>query len=55
MLSPVLGLSSLSFEYYSKTGEADDIGLITKDSVNIQKDCGEDNVCIPDLKINYSR
>jgi len=55
VLSPVLGLSSLSFEYYSKTGEADDIGLITKDTVNIQKDCGEDNICIPDLKINYTR
>lgn len=55
MLSPVLGLSSLSFEYYSTAGEADDIGLVTRDSVNIQKDCGEDNVCIPDLKIIYSR
>ena len=23
--------------------------------VNIQKDCGEDNICIPDLRIVYSR
>ena len=35
-------------------GETEDTGLITRDSVNIQKDCGEDNICIPDLKINFS-
>ena len=33
----------------------EDAGLITRDTINIQKDCGEDNVCIPDLQISYSR
>jgi len=33
---------------------SEDAGLITRDTINIQKDCGGDNVCIPDLKINYT-
>ena len=33
----------------------EDAGLITRDTINIQKDCGGDNVCIPDLQISYSR
>lgn len=27
------------------------LGTIRKDSINIQKNCGPDNVCIPDLKL----
>lgn len=39
-----------------KRGELDPIldqnrGTIQKDSINIQKNCGPDNVCIPDLKL----
>ena len=30
-------------------------GVSSKDTVNIQKDCGEDNICIPDLKIIFTR
>ena len=44
-LSPVLGLGE----------RLDEVGVISKDTVNIQKDCGDDNICIPDLKIIYSR
>merc|ERR1719233_1819512 len=54
LLSPILGLSSLSSDYKSQAGETEDIRLITRDSVNIQKNCGEDNICIPDIKINCS-
>ena len=43
-LTPVLGVHG--------HGE---VGVVTKDTVNIQKDCGDDNICIPDLKIIYSR
>jgi integrin alpha 8 len=39
-----------------KRGELDPIldqdrGTIQKDTINIQKNCGSDNVCIPDLKL----
>lgn len=27
-------------------------GTIKKDSINIQKNCGSDNICIPDLRLN---
>ena len=46
-LSPVLGRLELDRE--------DEAGVRSKDSVNIQKDCGDDNICIPDLKIFHSR
>lgn len=29
----------------------DEAGLVSRDSVSIQKNCGKDNVCIPDLKM----
>lgn len=29
-----------------------DRGLVQRDSLNIQKNCGFDNVCIPDLRLN---
>lgn len=29
-----------------------DRGLSQRDSLNIQKNCGFDNVCIPDLRLN---
>ena len=45
--SPVLGRQHLHRQ--------DTAGLTAKDTVNIQKDCGEDNICIPDLKIIHSR
>ena len=35
-------------------GRSEDIELVTRDTVNIQKDCGEDNVCVPDLKIFHT-
>merc|ERR1719233_1804169 len=54
LLSPILGLSSLSFDYNSQDGGTEDIRLISRDSVNIQKNCGEDNICISDIKINCS-
>jgi len=44
-LSPVLGVQD----------RPEEVGVISKDTVNIQKDCGDDNICIPDLKIIYSR
>ena len=44
-LSPVLG----------RLDREDEAGVRSKDSVNIQKDCGDDNICIPDLKIFHSR
>ena len=44
-LSPVLG----------RLDREDGAGVRSKDSVNIQKDCGDDNICIPDLKIFHSR
>ncbi len=27
-------------------------GTVQKDSINIQKNCGPDNICIPDLRLN---
>ena len=45
VLSPVLGVQD----------RPEEVGVISKDTVNIQKDCGDDNICIPDLKIIYSR
>lgn len=27
-------------------------GTIQRDSINIQKNCGPDNICIPDLRLN---
>ena len=45
VLSPVLGVQD----------RLEEVGVISKDTVNIQKDCGDDNICIPDLKIIYSR
>ena len=45
-LSPVLGAQDHGRE---------DGALVSKDTVNIQKDCGDDNICIPDLKIIHSR
>ena len=44
-LSPVLG----------RQDREEGAGVRSKDSVNIQKDCGDDNICIPDLKIFHSR
>ena len=44
-LSPVLG----------RLDREEEAGVRSKDSVNIQKDCGDDNICIPDLKIFHSR
>lgn len=44
-LSPVLGVQD----------RLEETGVTSKDTVNIQKDCGDDNICIPDLKIIYSR
>ena len=44
-LSPVLG----------RLDREEEDGVRSKDSVNIQKDCGDDNICIPDLKIFHSR
>ena len=44
-LAPVLG----------RLDREDGAGVRSKDSVNIQKDCGDDNICIPDLKIFHSR
>ena len=44
-LSPVLGLQD----------RREEVGLTVKDTVNIQKDCGADNICIPDLKIFHTR
>lgn len=44
-LSPVLG----------RQDRREGGGVTSKDSVNIQKDCGSDNVCIPDLKIFHTR
>ena len=44
-LTPVLG----------RLDREDGAGVRSKDSVNIQKDCGDDNICIPDLKIFHSR
>lgn len=29
----------------------DESGLVSRDSVSIQKNCGKDNVCIPDLRL----
>ncbi|KAL1462816.1 hypothetical protein WDU94_014623, partial [Cyamophila willieti] len=29
----------------------DDLSLVSRDSVSIQKNCGKDNVCIPNLKL----
>uniref|UniRef100_A0A8D8Y4C3 Integrin alpha-PS2 n=1 Tax=Cacopsylla melanoneura TaxID=428564 RepID=A0A8D8Y4C3_9HEMI len=29
----------------------DELGLVSRDSVSIQKNCGKDNVCIPNLKL----
>ena len=52
-LTPVLGLSSSALEHRSLTGRSEDIELVTRDSINIQKDCGEDNICVPDLKISH--
>lgn len=26
-------------------------GLLAKDSISIQKNCGPDNICIPDLRL----
>ena len=48
-----LGLSATAMEYRSVTGRSDDIELVTRHSINIQKDCGEDNICVPDLRISY--
>lgn len=28
------------------------LGLIQRDSINIQKNCGPDNICIPDLRLS---
>ena len=53
-LSPVLGLSTNSVEFQSLTGRSEDIELVTRDTVNIQKDCGSDNICVPDLKIFHT-
>lgn len=27
-------------------------GTVQRDSINIQKNCGPDNICIPDLRLN---
>jgi hypothetical protein len=54
-LSPVLGLASAAAEMQSLTGLPQDISLVARDSVIIQKDCGEDNLCVPDLRLTYSR
>ena len=39
----------------SLSGLTQDISLVARDSVSIQKDCGEDNLCVPDLRLSYSR
>ena len=54
-LSPVLGLATAAAEFQSLSGLPQDISLVTRDSVSIQKDCGEDNLCVPDLRLTYSR
>lgn len=28
------------------------IGTVQRDAINIQKNCGPDNICIPDLRLN---
>lgn len=28
------------------------VGTVQRDAINIQKNCGPDNVCIPDLRLN---
>lgn len=28
------------------------VGLVQRDSINIQKNCGPDNICIPDLRLD---
>ena len=57
-LAPVLGWTDtpgITAKDQVTPGLGRDRPLSSIPQVNIQKDCGEDNVCIPDLRILYSR
>ena len=44
-LAPVLGMQD----------RREGAGVTSRDTLHIQKDCGDDNICIPDLKIFHTR